>query len=120
LVAEYQTFYRRGLRELINGDGMQVVAEAGDGQTAVRLTSALRPHVVLMGCSLAGLDPIEVTRELTRSGTGTPVVLLSESADSAVPSRASFTSRRLSRGGSPNGSAAMGSCGRPRMLWTAR
>jgi DNA-binding NarL/FixJ family response regulator len=80
LLADHQALYRSGLRELINDGGMQVVAEAANAQTAVHLANAFRPDVVLMGCSLSGLDPVEATRELAR-GTGVRVVLLSDAGD---------------------------------------
>jgi two-component system, NarL family, response regulator LiaR len=83
LVGEHQAFYRHGLRELIESDGMQVVAEAADGRTAVRLANAFQPDVVLLDCSLTGADPIEATRELARGGEGMRVILLSESGDDA-------------------------------------
>jgi DNA-binding NarL/FixJ family response regulator len=83
LIAEHQTFYRHGLRELLKGDGIQVVAEAADAQTAVRLANAFRPDVVLLGCGLVDLDPVEATHALTRGGDGMRVVLLSESGDDA-------------------------------------
>jgi DNA-binding NarL/FixJ family response regulator len=80
LVADHQTLDRRGLRELINHGGMQVVAEASTAQAAVHLANAFRPDVVLMGCSLPGLDPVEATSELARRAE-TRVILLTDTGD---------------------------------------
>ena len=58
-----QTLVRQGIRSLLAlDDGIEVVAEAGDGRQAVELIPQVRPDVVLMDLSLpdgSGYDLLE-------------------------------------------------------------
>lgn len=66
LVADDEAFVRMGLRVLIErAPDLTLVAEAGDGATALHLTRTLRPDVVLLDVRMPGPDGIEVLRTIT-------------------------------------------------------
>ncbi|MEU7823518.1 response regulator transcription factor [Catellatospora sp. NPDC049133] len=76
LLADDQPLVRSGLRVLINETpDLTVVAEAGTGADAVRLTAQERPDVVVMDIRMPGMDGIEATRQIT-AGSGPARVLM--------------------------------------------
>ena len=83
LIADDHTLFRRGLRDVIDeAEDMEVVAEAADGEQAVRLASQLRPgglDLVLMDIEMPKLDGITATQRIVAVDPGLPVVMLAVS-----------------------------------------
>ncbi|MGP4043646.1 response regulator [Streptomyces sp. 2A115] len=81
LIADDHAVVRAGLRALLDGEAdLEVIAEAGSGEDAVRLATRTRPDVTLMDLRLAGpgggIDGIEATRRIVGQAPGMPVVML--------------------------------------------
>lgn len=60
---------------------MEVVAEAGDGRSAIHLDGEMRPEVVVMGLLLPGKNAIEATREICRNRPEAKVIILGKYPD---------------------------------------
>lgn len=65
LLADDQALVRAGFRALLEAeDDIEVVGEAGDGEGAIRLATALVPDVVLMDIRMPVCDGLEATRRI--------------------------------------------------------
>jgi DNA-binding NarL/FixJ family response regulator len=81
LVADDHELFRSGLIGLLEERGVRAVGEAANGTDAIRLTSELRPDVVLMDLCMPGMSGIEATRRVASSAPLVPVLVLTVSAD---------------------------------------
>jgi DNA-binding NarL/FixJ family response regulator len=85
LIADDHTLFRRGVREVIDeAEDMEVVAEAADGEQAVRLAAQLRPEgldLVLMDIEMPKLDGIAATRRIAAADPTLPIVMLTVSTE---------------------------------------
>jgi DNA-binding NarL/FixJ family response regulator len=81
LVVDDHDLFRSGLKTLLEEQGVNVVGEAPNGQTAIRLASELAPDVIIMDLNMPGLTGVETTRKLTGIVPLTRVVVLTISAD---------------------------------------
>lgn len=78
VIADAEQHYRRYLRRILEGQkGISVVAEASDGNEAVRLTQALEPNVVLMDIDLQGVDGLVATSRVKTRTPEVKVIVLS-------------------------------------------
>jgi DNA-binding NarL/FixJ family response regulator len=81
VVVDDHDLFRTGLKNLLEEQGVNVVGEAPNGQTAIRLASDLAPDVVIMDLNMPGLTGVETTRKLAGIAPLTRVVVLTISAE---------------------------------------
>lgn len=81
VVADDHPLWRDALADDLTRAGMEVVATAPDGPSAVRRTKATRPDVLLLDLNLPGLHGADVCAEV--SGLGSKVLILSASGEEA-------------------------------------
>jgi DNA-binding NarL/FixJ family response regulator len=66
LVADDHATVREGLKALLNTESdMEVVAEAGDGASALAQSRTVRPDIVVMDLSMPGMNGLEATAALS-------------------------------------------------------
>jgi len=84
LLADDHVTVRHGLKLLIDGEpDMKVVAEAGDGQSAVQCTLEVHPDVIVMDISMPGMNGLVATRKLKQLQPNAVIVTLTRHADDA-------------------------------------
>jgi len=77
LLAEDHAIMREGIREFIQRESdMEVVAEAGDGEEAVKLTEHYRPDVIVMDIRMPKLNGIEATKQIKAKFPSTAILIL--------------------------------------------
>ena len=67
----------------------EVIAEAGDGRTAVRLSQELSPDIVIMDVSMPELNGIEAARTIINRKPQTKVIALSMLSNKLLQSKCS-------------------------------
>ncbi|MBI5956640.1 MAG: response regulator [Chloroflexi bacterium] len=75
IIADDESVIRMDLKEMLNNLGYLVVAEAGDGVSAVNLARELKPDLVIMDIRMPDLDGIGAAKVLTEDRL-CPVLLL--------------------------------------------
>jgi DNA-binding NarL/FixJ family response regulator len=76
LIVDDHDLFRTGLRNLLEDQGVEIVADASTGQEALMYVRELAPEVVLMDLNMPGMSGVEATREITRIAPLTRVVVL--------------------------------------------
>ena len=80
LICDDHRIVRQGIKQVLaDAPEIVVVAEASDGQEALKLVAERRTelHVVLLDIALPGLDGLEVLQQLKQTEPGLPVLMLS-------------------------------------------
>ncbi|WFE29197.1 response regulator [Solwaraspora sp. WMMD791] len=75
LIAEDEALIRLDLAEMLVEEGYDVVGEAGDGETAVRLAEELKPDLVILDIKMPIMDGLAAAERIA-AGRIAPVVIL--------------------------------------------
>jgi two-component system, NarL family, response regulator LiaR len=76
LLVDDHDLFRTGLRNLLEDQGVRVIAEAATGHEALRQVRELAPEVVLMDLNMPGMTGVEATRQIASIAPLTRVVVL--------------------------------------------
>jgi AmiR/NasT family two-component response regulator len=87
LIAEDETIIRLDLRELLEGAGFEVCAEAKDGVEAVDLALSAEPELAILDVKMPRLDGIEAARRILEEQP-MPIVMLTAYGQDELVSRA--------------------------------
>ncbi len=79
LIADDHPLTRDALASLLEGNGFDVVGEAGNGREAIERARELQPELVLLDLSMPDLDGLAALPELKGAAPGSAVVVLTAS-----------------------------------------
>ena len=88
LLADDHSIVRRGLRGLLESEGLTVIAEASDGLEATRLCEEHRPDVLILDIAMPKLSGIEVAARSQKMERPPGVIILSVHGDESYIMRA--------------------------------
>jgi len=89
LIVDDHPLFRQGLRQVVEADSrFDLVAEAGDGETALRSIQDKSPDVAVLDVDLPRLSGLEVARALQGKGLPTRVIILTMYKEEEIFNRA--------------------------------
>ena len=87
VIADDESIIRLDLKETLERMGHQVIAEAGDGRTAVSLVRQHKPDLVMLDVKMPELDGVDAAKEIARDRLA-PVLLLTAYSQQDLVERA--------------------------------
>lgn len=87
VLAEDEALIRLDLKEMLEEEGYEIVAEAGDGESAVRLAGEHRPDLVVLDIKMPGLDGLSAAKRISEERLG-PVLILTAFSQKDLVERA--------------------------------
>lgn len=78
VLADDHALVRQGLKSLLEREGFQIVAEASDGQEALRNVQTLEPDIAVMDITMPILNGLEAARQMSHSSPKTKTILLTQ------------------------------------------
>lgn len=78
LLVDDHALVRHGFRRILEDDpDIEVVAEASNGQEAVRLAAKEKPAVIVMDCAMPEMNGLEATRKILEARPDAAILMLS-------------------------------------------
>jgi len=85
LLVDDHGLVRGGFRRILeDAPDIAVVAEASDGEEAIRLAHKLKPQLILMDCALPGIGGLEATRRILKDSPEAAILMLSMHAEDTL------------------------------------
>ncbi|GAI58769.1 unnamed protein product, partial [marine sediment metagenome] len=83
MLADDHPLLRQALADILNKQAdFEIIAEAGDGEEAVKLATELVPDVVIMDISMPKLNGLEATRQIKARCPNVAILVLTVHSDS--------------------------------------
>ncbi len=87
VIAEDEALIRLDLKEMLEEEGYSVVAEVGDGESAVERVTALRPDLAILDVKMPVLDGISAAERIAAERLA-PVIILTAFSQRELVERA--------------------------------
>jgi two-component system, NarL family, response regulator NreC len=84
VLADDHQVVRKGLKALLSADPeFNIIGEAGDGLETVKLVEEVQPDILVLDLMMAGINGLEVTRQLNKKNPRIGIVILSMHSNEA-------------------------------------
>jgi two-component system, NarL family, response regulator NreC len=84
ILADDHQVVRKGLKALLSAEpDLSIIGEAGDGLETVKLVEQLQPDILILDLMMAGINGLEVTRQLHKKCPKIGIVILSMHSNEA-------------------------------------
>jgi CheY-like chemotaxis protein len=84
LIVDDHPAFRKSARQLLESEGYDVIAEAGDGKSALDAATEFKPDVIVLDVQLPDIDGFEVAEQIgARSDGWAPDVVLVSSREAS-------------------------------------
>jgi AmiR/NasT family two-component response regulator len=87
VLGEDEALIRLDLKEMLEEEGYEVVGEAGDGESAVRLAKELKPDLVILDIKMPGVDGLAAAERISEDRSA-PVLILTAFSQKDLVDRA--------------------------------
>lgn len=83
LIADDEPIIRRGIKKLVNWEGLgfSIIGETGDGLSTLEFILKNHPQLVLLDIKMPEIDGLEVMRKAREAGYNGKVIILSGYSD---------------------------------------
>jgi two-component system, NarL family, response regulator LiaR len=82
IIADDHSLMRQAIRIWLEKQlDFEIVAEVSDGESAIKFTKELNPHIIIMDISMPKLNGLEATKQITSQFPGTRVLIISVHID---------------------------------------
>jgi len=81
LLIDDHTLVRKGLEQLLQSRGVEVVASASSGREGIEQALALKPDVILLDVKMPEMSGTETLKQLRATGVTAPVLMLTMSRE---------------------------------------
>lgn len=88
LLIDDHALVRRGLEELLQSRGIEIVGSAGSGEEGIELATTLQPDIILLDIKMPGMNGLDTLSRLRELENTIPVLMLSMSRDEEDLARA--------------------------------
>jgi DNA-binding NarL/FixJ family response regulator len=94
VLADDHPLIRGAIKLKLEGSGIEVVGEAGDGRQAVDLVESLQPDVVVLDREMPGMGGLEAARRILEDRPDERIILLTSDDDPDTIAEAAATGIR--------------------------
>ena len=81
LLVDDHALFRRGLRRLLEREGIEVIGEGSHGRAAVQLAAELRPDVIVMDLSMPLMSGLEAIERIVAANPHARILVLTITAE---------------------------------------